>query len=71
MVERGCGTAELQDGLAGWWRCWLGELEDLGGFGGVIACETTEPDYIWRCNITKMSPTFHCGMHGWQGVMVN
>jgi hypothetical protein len=42
-----------------------------GGFGGVVACDTTEPDYIWRCNITKMSPTFHCVMHGWQGIMVN
>ena len=40
-------------------RRWLGELEDLGGFGGAVACETAEPDYIWRCNITKISPPFH------------
>ena len=53
------GWWRLQDGLGGWWRRWLGELEDLGGFGGAVACETAEPDYIWRCNITKISPPFH------------
>jgi len=31
----------------------------IGGFGGAVACETAEPDYIWRCNITKISPSFH------------
>jgi hypothetical protein len=36
-----------------------GRIGGLGGFGGAVACETVEPDYIWRCNITKIHPSFH------------
>ena len=31
----------------------------LGGFGGGVACKTAEPDYIGRCNITKIASSFH------------
>ena len=30
----------------------------LGGFGGGIACKTVEPNYIGRCNITKIASSF-------------
>jgi len=30
----------------------------LGGFGGGVACKTAEPDYIGRCNITKIASWF-------------
>jgi len=30
----------------------------LGGFRGGVACKTAEPDYIGRCNITKIASSF-------------
>jgi hypothetical protein len=30
----------------------------IGEFGGTVACKTLEVDYIWSCNITKISSSF-------------
>jgi hypothetical protein len=52
----------LQDGRRrggiGFWAALAARYGGLGGFRGGVACETTEPDYIGCCNITKIASSF-------------
>ena len=63
----GCGGA----GSVGFWAVLA---RRFGGIGGGVACETAEPDYIWRCILPKYHHRFLCRMQccpGGRGRMVN